>query len=62
MTISPANACSPIEITSDLSTVKSVISELIKTLNSDRKSREISLLVTKLQEARMWAEESQRQC
>lgn len=58
---SPVNTTvrGPIEITDDLSTVKTVLSELIDAMNRGRRSRERSLVVTKLQEAKMWAEEAQ---
>ncbi len=51
------NATTPIEITDDLITVKVVIAEMLKALNNGRKSRERSLVITKLQEAQMWANE-----
>ena len=49
----------PIEITDDLSTIKTLLNEMLKAMNAGRKSRERSLVVTKIQEARMWAEEAQ---
>ena len=49
----------PIEITSDLTTVKTVIRELVTAMKAGPKSRERSLVITKLDEARMWVEEAQ---
>ena len=45
----------PLEITSDLTTIGFLISEMVAALNSGPKSRERSLVVTKLEEAGMWA-------
>ena len=49
----------PIEITAELSNVKTIIRELVAALKSGPKSRERSLVITKLDEARMWVEEAQ---
>lgn len=50
------------EIDDDLTNTKVVLAEMVKAhQNSPQKSRERSLLITKLQEARMWASEAQAQ-
>ena len=49
----------PLEITHDLTTIKVILTEMVQALNAGPKSRERSLVVTKLQEARMWASEAQ---
>ena len=49
-------------IDDDLTNTKVVLWEMIQAhQKSDKKSRERSLLITKLQEARMWADEAQAQ-
>ena len=50
----------PLEITDDLITIKVVIAELVAALNAGRKSRARSLVITKLEEAAMWANEGLR--
>lgn len=51
-----------VQIDDDLTNTKVVLWELIEAhQNSGQKSRERSLLITKLQEARMWANEAQAQ-
>lgn len=51
-----------IDIDDDLTNTKVVLWEMIAAHQaSDKKSRERSLLITKLQEARMWADEAQAQ-
>ena len=57
--LNPNLSTGPIEITADLSTVKTVIRELVTALKAGPKSRERSLVITKLDEARMWVEEAQ---
>lgn len=52
-----AESKTPIEITDDLISIKVIIDEMLKALNNGRKSRERSLVITKLQEAQMWANE-----
>lgn len=48
-----------LEITSDLTTIRTIIREMVTALNNGPRSRERSLVVTKLQEAEMWALEGQ---
>lgn len=45
----------PLEITDDLIVIKVVIAELVSALSAGKKSRERSLVITKLEEAAMWA-------
>jgi hypothetical protein len=52
-------AMSSIEITSDLITIKCLLEEMTAALNAGPKSRERSLVITKLQEAQMWANQAQ---
>ena len=48
-----------IEITHDLTSIKVICYEMIDALNAGPKSRERSLVITKLQEATMWANQAQ---
>jgi hypothetical protein len=51
-----------LEITDDLTDTKTILDELINAhKNSPHKGRERSLVITKLQEARMWLLEAQAQ-
>lgn len=51
-----------LEITDDLTDTKVILDELIAAhKNSPARSRERSLVITKLQEARMWTLEAQAQ-
>lgn len=50
-----------VEITDDLTDTKVILDELITAHNkSVQRSRARSLVITKLEEARMWANEAQR--
>lgn len=48
-----------VEITDDLTDTKVILDGLINAHRNGRKSRERSLLLTKLEEARMWAYQAQ---
>ncbi|MGA9769321.1 MAG: hypothetical protein WBV94_09790 [Blastocatellia bacterium] len=48
-----------LEITHDLSVVRTIIGEMVNALNEGPRSRERSLVITKLQEAEMWALQAQ---
>ena len=50
-----------LEITDDPTSIKTIINEMVTALQSPgaKKSREMSLVVTKLQEAVMWLERDQ---
>lgn len=48
-----------LEITDDLTSTKVILDELIKAHKEGRKSRERSLIITKLEEARMWTVQAQ---
>ena len=50
-----------IEISADLTNCKVILMEMITALRKGPQSRERSVLITKLQEARMWAQEAQAQ-
>jgi hypothetical protein len=57
-----AQAKSNLEITDDYTSTKVILDELINAhKNSPHKGRERSLVITKLQEARMWLLEAQAQ-
>jgi hypothetical protein len=44
-----------VEITSNLTDIKVILQEIVSALNKGPKSRERSLVITKLEEAEMWA-------
>ncbi len=48
-----------LEITHDLTTIRVILQEMVKALNEGPRSRERSLVITKLQEAEMWALQAQ---
>jgi hypothetical protein len=48
-----------LEITDDLTDTKIILDGLIEAHKNGRKTRERSLVITKLQEARMWVLEAQ---
>lgn len=50
----------PIEISDDLTNIRVIIKEMVSALSkSQKKSRERSLVITKLEEAEMWAVNAQ---
>lgn len=49
------------EINADLTNVKVILQEMMNALLAGPKSRERALVITKLQEARMWADAAQAQ-
>lgn len=49
-----------IEITADLANIRAVIACMVEEINKGPKSRARSLVVTKLEEASMWANEGLR--
>jgi hypothetical protein len=62
MSETPEEHKTPLEITDDYTTTKTILDELISAhKKSQSPSRERSLLITKLQEARMWLSEAQAQ-
>lgn len=50
-----------LEITGDFTTTKTILDELIAAHRKAQPSRERALVITKLQEARMWTLEAQAQ-
>lgn len=51
---------SPVEITDDLTTVRVILKDMIAAQKkSQKRSRERSLVITKLEEAEMWALQAQ---
>jgi hypothetical protein len=61
MSEAPIESKTNLEITSDFTTTKTILDELIAAHRKAPSSRERALVITKLQEARMWTLEAQAQ-